>query len=292
MILVGDIGGTSARFALYAHGKRCGLAELDTVRFPTAEKLLDAALEALPAAAPAACCFAVAGPVLDGKAQLTNAPIVFEHDAVAASTGVAQVALVNDLVALGTAVANLPERDFELLDGAPAAGSKAVVSAGTGLGMAVVVDGRCMPSRGRPCSRGAGGRVRARVAGVHRIRSGGTRRRRGLGALSLRARRRGAASRGLRGLGCQAARHRSPRNRASGLGGGRPGVPYDRGNAGRNVGDRQRRSGGDGLDARRRLPSPAAWRSQSPICCASRSSAAASTTPRGPRTSSPTCPST
>ena len=148
MILVGDIGGTSARFALYAHGERCGLAELYTAQFPTSEELLGAALEALPAAAPAACCFAVAGPVLDGKAQLTNAPIVFEHDDVAASTGVAQVALVNDLVALGTAVAHLPERDFELLDGAPAAGSKAVVSAGTGLGMAVVVDGRCMPSEG------------------------------------------------------------------------------------------------------------------------------------------------
>ena len=148
MIFVGDIGGTSARFACYADGERRGVAELDTARFETAEQMLAAALDMLPAGARSTCCLAVAGPVLDGEARLTNAPIAFTRAGVAASTGVAQVALVNDLVALGTAVAHSSEDSFELLDGVPAGGPKAVVAVGTGLGMAIVSEGRCVASEG------------------------------------------------------------------------------------------------------------------------------------------------
>ena len=148
LILVGDIGGTSARFGCFVDGERRGLAEFDTAQFASGERLLTAAVDALPSANWTACCLAVAGPVLGERAQLTNADIRFSSRDVAAAVGTGRVALVNDLVALGTAVAHLPASRFERLGGTPAEGTKVVLAAGTGFGMGIVADGRCLPSEG------------------------------------------------------------------------------------------------------------------------------------------------
>ena len=148
MILVGDIGGTSARFGCFVDGERRGLAEFETAQFTSGERLLAAAVDALPSARWTACCLAVAGPVFDDQAQLTNVDIHLSSRDVATATGTERVALVNDLVALGTAVAHLPASRFELLGGTPTEGTKAVLAAGTGFGMGIVADGRCLPSEG------------------------------------------------------------------------------------------------------------------------------------------------
>ena len=146
--LAGDIGGTNARLASYADGERTGMVDLATASHASADELLAAAMEALPSGAFDACCLAVAGPVFAGQATLTNADISFTADAVAAATGSAQVELVNDMVALGTAVDALPAARFERLSGEPGEGTRGVVAAGTGLGMGIVADGRCLPSEG------------------------------------------------------------------------------------------------------------------------------------------------
>lgn len=148
MILAGDIGGTNARFGCYADGERVGVAELDADAFANGEELLAAALAELPGDTIDACCLAVAGPVLGDTVRLTNVDIEFSRSGISATTGADSVALVNDMVALGSAVGGLPAERFELLSGKPAAGVKCVVAAGTGLGMVVVAEGKCLPSEG------------------------------------------------------------------------------------------------------------------------------------------------
>ena len=148
MILAGDIGGTNARFGCYADGERVGVAELDADAFADGEELLAAALAELPRDTIDACCLAVAGPVLGDTVRLTNVDIEFSRSGISATTGAGSVALVNDMVALGSAVGGLPAERFELVSGKPAAGVKCVVAAGTGLGMVIVADGKCLPSEG------------------------------------------------------------------------------------------------------------------------------------------------
>ena len=146
--LAGDIGGTNARFGSYVAGERTGLVELPTADYPRDADLIAAALAALPSHAFGACCVAVAGPVFGAEARLTNAELVFSSRTLAAAIGSGRVALVNDMVALGTAVADLPSHRFELLSGSAGDGTKGVIAAGTGLGMGMVVGGRCLPSEG------------------------------------------------------------------------------------------------------------------------------------------------
>lgn len=148
MILAGDIGGTNARFGCYADGERVGFAELDAEAYPNGEDLLAAALAELPAGTIDACCLAVAGPVFGDEAKLTNVEIAFTRRGIEAVTGASAVALVNDMVALGSAVSGLGAERFELLSGKPGEGVKCVLAAGTGLGMVVVADGKCLPSEG------------------------------------------------------------------------------------------------------------------------------------------------
>lgn len=148
MILAGDIGGSHARFGCYADGQRIGVAELEADAFPSGEELLRAALAELPRGSIDACCLAVAGPVFGDEATLTNVDIAISRQGIEAATGTSAVALVNDMVALGSAVGGLPYDRFELLSGSPGSGVKCVLAAGTGLGMVVVADGACLPSEG------------------------------------------------------------------------------------------------------------------------------------------------
>ena len=161
LILAGDIGGTNARFGYYADGKRQALADLLTANFESADALLAAALEALDGENIEACCLALAGPVFGDEAKLTNGDLTFSRQGVAAclqdgkacsQMDVERVHLVNDIVALGSSVAlsgNNHEQLFGTLGAATSSEStKGVVAVGTGLGMAVIVDGRCLPSEG------------------------------------------------------------------------------------------------------------------------------------------------
>ena len=149
MILAGDIGGTNVRFGCYAGHECVGIVELRTSAYASGEALLRAALQALDCRAPDVCCLAVAGPVFGDQARLTNAALGFSRRAVVDVVGAARVILANDLVALGTGVAALPDGRFERLGGeSDAHGTKGVVAAGTGLGMGIVVNGECLPSEG------------------------------------------------------------------------------------------------------------------------------------------------
>jgi glucokinase len=85
--------------------------------------------------------FAVAGPVMEGVAQLTNLPWVVAEDSLRSALGVPSVHLINDLLAMAQAIPYLPPDALRTLQcGSSAPGARlAVVAPGTGLGEAFLL---------------------------------------------------------------------------------------------------------------------------------------------------------
>ncbi|HEX9399309.1 MAG TPA: glucokinase [Anaeromyxobacter sp.] len=143
MILAGDIGGTNARLALFE--RRAGgafLVALEKYSSPEAGGLEELLLafrerhgEPLEAAA-----FGIAGPVVAGRVATTNLPWVVDAVELARVLGLLEVVLMNDLEALAWSLDVLvPEGLAELQAGqADAAGNRALIAAGTGLGEAAL----------------------------------------------------------------------------------------------------------------------------------------------------------
>ena len=165
MILAGDVGGTKVHLALYNFvGGR-----LDLVRehkFPSSEYAsLDDVVKAFLAQAGekkeeiVAACFGCPGPVRDGRLKLTNLPWTLDERELEKSVGIKHIFLINDLEANGYGIPELaPDKVFTLLKGDPAAeGHRGLMSAGTGLGEALLIwdakarRHRPIPSEGGHC---------------------------------------------------------------------------------------------------------------------------------------------
>jgi len=148
MILAGDVGGTKVHLALYnfADGK---LIAVRDHKFPAGEfASLDDVVKAFFAqgsdaekAQVVAACFGCPGPVRDGRLKLTNLPWELDQRLLAKSLGIEHIFLINDLEANGYGIPELaPEALFTLFAGDPAGvGHRGVVSAGTGLGEALLI---------------------------------------------------------------------------------------------------------------------------------------------------------
>jgi glucokinase len=148
MVLAGDIGGTKTDLALFspAAGLEAPLAEATypSRDFPSLEALVRKFLSGVERPVGTAG-IGVAGPVVDGKARITNLPWVVDEAQLAEEFGFARVRLVNDLQAVAAAVPFLSARDLHALGPGRAApgGVIAVLAPGTGLGEAYLVwDGR------------------------------------------------------------------------------------------------------------------------------------------------------
>jgi glucokinase len=143
MILAGDTGGTKTRLALYElNGTKLCRQETETFvsrNYSSLEEIVMIFLDKHSVKV-AKACFGVSGPVVNGEAKLTNLqwePI--NEKKIAASTGLASVKLVNDLVATTSAIPHFsPEDLLTLYRGNPDPTNKtcAVLAPGTGLGEA------------------------------------------------------------------------------------------------------------------------------------------------------------
>jgi glucokinase len=150
MLLAGDIGGTKSRLAIFADGgsPRAPLREevLPSGRFGGIEALIREFLKRAALSADRAC-LAIAGPVINGRAAVTNLPWIADAEAIRRTFGFRSVRLMNDLAATARAVPLLePEERHPLNPGEPsAAGAIAVIAPGTGLGEAFLTreGGRC-----------------------------------------------------------------------------------------------------------------------------------------------------
>jgi glucokinase len=140
-VLVADVGATSTRFALVAGDWASHSIVKETV-LPSREcRGLEAALRDFlrgATAPPRDAVLAVAGPVVDGRAELTNLGWTLDEGSLAVALGLRSVRLVNDLVAMASAVPYLDAGAFVTLQaGRPVSGgTRAIIAPGTGLGEA------------------------------------------------------------------------------------------------------------------------------------------------------------
>lgn len=163
IVLAGDIGGTNARLRIArASGERLqSLAEQSyrVADFGGLEDAIEAFIEEARAANAGElvvdrACFAVAGPIREGRAKLTNAAWTIDARAIADRFGIAHVRLVNDFHAAAAGIGDIAETDTLVLQsGVPAAHApRLVIGAGTGLGVAyaIALDGgfRVIPGEG------------------------------------------------------------------------------------------------------------------------------------------------
>jgi glucokinase len=157
MLLAGDIGGTKAALAIFSSegGPRAPLAqaEYQSGDYPALAAIVRTFLGHTDLRVDRAC-FAVAGPVLGGRAHVTNLPWVLDEAALAREIGVPVVRLLNDLEALARAIPLLEPDDLHTLNTGEVdpGGTIAVIAPGTGLGEAFLTrDGaryRAHPSEG------------------------------------------------------------------------------------------------------------------------------------------------
>lgn len=143
-ILVADIGGTNARFAIarrsaaaieLEHSKRYPAREFEHLSIAASAYLNEAGVAA------AGACFAVAGPAHREEIRFTNSPWRFRPDDVRAELGLPNLRIVNDFEALAAGVAFLPDAAFvEIKKGrGDARAPTLVIGPGTGLGQALIV---------------------------------------------------------------------------------------------------------------------------------------------------------
>jgi glucokinase len=144
MLIAGDIGGTKTLLALYdaERGPRRPVAEAEfaSARYGGLEQMIDEFLGRQRAKASAAC-FDVAGPVIDGRARLTNLPWVLEEKALCGRFGLGSATLLNDLQAIAHAVPHLQADELRNVKPGRAQprGAMAVIAPGTGLGEAFLI---------------------------------------------------------------------------------------------------------------------------------------------------------
>lgn len=146
MLLAGDIGGTKTRLALYAESN--GILRLTqstsyaSNSAPTLEELVVRFLVANGNPETTAACFGVAGAVVGGQVRATNLPWRVTEAGMATELGIPNVRLINDLEAAAHGVIAIsdPAALLALQEGSPPPERRALalVSAGTGLGVALM----------------------------------------------------------------------------------------------------------------------------------------------------------
>jgi glucokinase len=146
LILAGDVGGTKVALALFDfqggvlhHAAEQRYSAKD---YPGLEAIVKEFLgEHEQEGKVSAACFGVPGPVRHGVLRLTNLPWTLDSRKLSLDLGIDHVFLINDLEANGYGIPELKaDQIFTLSAGdASAAGNRALISAGTGLGEAFLV---------------------------------------------------------------------------------------------------------------------------------------------------------
>lgn len=143
-LLIGDIGGTNARFAI-ADNKVPGFSDAITLRckdYESAEVAIKHYLETIDARPPKVICLAAAGPIVDRRVRFTNNHWVTSAEDLSAEFAITPVRLLNDFEAIAYSIPFLSKDDC-LPIGLPPPKSLeidhymvAILGPGTGLGAA------------------------------------------------------------------------------------------------------------------------------------------------------------
>ncbi len=153
-ILIGDIGGTNARFSIVldANAEAGEPKIVKTADFATIDEAIQSAVLDHSSVRPNSAVLAVAGPVDGDEIDLTNCSWVVKPREMLANLGLSDIVVLNDFEAQALAVVALGEEHMERIGGgAPEPNaSRVVLGAGTGLGVAGLVHalGRWIPVPG------------------------------------------------------------------------------------------------------------------------------------------------
>ena len=144
-LLAGDVGGTKTLLRAVENDVTLREARFESAAYPTFESLVDDFLKNVSGAIDAAC-FAVAGPVYGGRAEVTNVGWHIDEK----NFAIPQVRVINDFYAVALGVPLLDAADLLSLHGGTRDRSSpmAVLGAGTGLGEAMIVHGEVVATEG------------------------------------------------------------------------------------------------------------------------------------------------
>jgi glucokinase len=145
MILAGDVGGTKTRLGLFddSDGALRPLAEKEfaSQEYRSLEEIVNRFLAEQPQRKISAAVVGVAGPVVRGRTQIVNLRWPVDADRLARALRLKEVRLLNDLEATAWGIGKLSPRKLISLTpgmrGRP--GNGALIAAGTGLGMALLI---------------------------------------------------------------------------------------------------------------------------------------------------------
>ena len=150
-ILIGDIGGTNARFALAASNK-IGFSHAATLKcaeFSSVELAIGHYLRQLDIEKPDAICLVAAGPVVDQQVKMTNTPWIVSRRALQRRFPECRVALINDFTAIALSVPHFAPGDILNIGSvnAPRLADRpgftvGIVGPGTGLGVSGLIKSR------------------------------------------------------------------------------------------------------------------------------------------------------
>src|SRR5271166_5323133 len=141
MLIAGDIGGTKTDLAIFSGeaGPHAPLAEerVHSADYPSLQAIAQQFIAKAKKPVDRAC-FAVAGPVINGRVKTTNLPWVIDESSLAEglNLNVKSVHLINDLEAIARSILILRPSDvYTVNTGEPVPkGAIAVIAPGTGLG--------------------------------------------------------------------------------------------------------------------------------------------------------------
>lgn len=154
-LLIADIGGTNARFAL-ANPKTPGFSKEITLKcsdYESADSAIKAYLKKVKASAPDVICLAAAGPVIDGRVRFTNNNWSLDKTELENTFNKARVRLLNDFEAIAYSIPHLsPQESIPVGLPEPAELGNTdfmvgIIGPGTGLGTAGLLrnNGRLVP---------------------------------------------------------------------------------------------------------------------------------------------------
>ena len=113
ILLIGDIGGTNARFAL-ADAKQPGFGSEMTLQcadYGSADDAIKSYLEQVGAKSPDVICLAAAGPIVDQQVRFTNNPWRIAAAELGEHFGISRVRLLNDFEAIAYSIPFLTGSD-------------------------------------------------------------------------------------------------------------------------------------------------------------------------------------
>jgi glucokinase len=141
--LIGDIGGTNARFAIAENGVYRALKHVEVDRYPSLHDALVDYLGMLPEAGRTSLSgvLAIAGPVLGDRISMTNKAWSFSIQELRKSLNLLSLTVVNDFAATARSIPHIAQSNLLVVGPAlpEARGNIAVVGPGTGLGVSALI---------------------------------------------------------------------------------------------------------------------------------------------------------